>query len=103
MSEIPFMPALGRTVNIAATTATANVSLANGTSRMQVRVHNAGTVPVFVTFGVSGVTASLTTDVPIAPGSVEVLTAMPQASATFAAAITASGAATVYFTPGSGI
>ena len=94
-APLAFTP--GSTVNIAATTSTGNVTLGIGAV---VRVYNAGTVPVFIKFGIAGVTAA-TTDMPIPPGIVEVFT--EPSGATTVAAITASGTATVYFTSGQGI
>lgn len=95
------------TVNIAATTSSSRVQVltsgviqsTNGTH--VVRVYNTGSVPVFIEFGNSTVTASTTADAPIAPGSVEPFHVYPYE--THVAAITASGSATVYFSPGEGL
>ena len=70
----------------------------------RVRVFNGGTVPAFVEFGGSAVTASVPSGstgggVPVAPGSIEMFTA---AGADYVAAITSSGSATLYLTPGEG-
>lgn len=100
MSE-PFTPT-GATVNIAATGSTGSVALGtpSGQGGMAVRVHNAGAATVFIAFGTSAVTAATASGIPIPAGAVETFSAGP--SVTHAAAITASGTATVYFTPGQG-
>lgn len=95
----PFRPAIGGTVNLAATGTTSNVQISQTASPQDYRLYNAGTVPVFIREGGSSVTASLTTDTPIAPGAVEVLTL----GATHVAGITAGTAATLYITLGDGI
>lgn len=83
----------------------------------QCQLYNAGTVPVFVNFGnLPGVTATVPVpngaigDTPIAPGATLALTLNVSAQANFAttpalyvAAVTASGSATLYITPGTGI
>ena len=92
------------TVNITATTTTGNVSLgepANAAPGGTVRVFSAaGNPTIFIGFGTSAVTATLAASMPIAGGTIEVFE-IPGA-ATYAAAITASGTGTIYFTPGRG-
>jgi hypothetical protein len=100
MATSPFA-ATGPTVNIAAGTSTLNVAVDAGAAwGGDIRIYNSGTVPVFVAFGGSTVSATTSAGVPIAPGAVEVLSMY---GATHAAAIVASGSATIYFTPGAGI
>lgn len=97
-----FVPA--GTVNIAATTSSANVALSIGSNgvgeRPQVRVYNAGTTPVFIAFGASAVAATTAVGIPIAPGGPENFT-LPF-GATHVAAIYGTGSGTVYFTSGFG-
>lgn len=98
----PFVP--GSTVSLAVTTTSARVALPNamGLVKQQVRVYNAGSALAFVRFDdVNGV--ALTTDMPIPPDMVEVLTLTPTQSARYLCAITASGTATLYATPGAGV
>lgn len=99
--DINIFSPIGNTVNVAATTSTGSVALTSaGTiGDATVRVYNAGTVEAFVNFGASGVTAVATTSIPIAPGGTF---AFSKGGNTHAAAITASGSATVYFTTGRG-
>ena len=89
-----FLP--GPTVSLSATTSSSSISL--GTQARTVRVYNAGSVAVFIKFGNTSATAA-TTDLPIAPGSVE---AFDTRKADIVAGSTASGSATVYFTVGEG-
>ena len=98
----PFSP--NSTVSLAVTTATGSVAFGKGiTNPPSVRVYNAGVVTVFINAGGAAVTAAVT-DLPIAPGTVETLNLSGKTSpSTHVAAITASGTATIYFTPGDGI
>lgn len=95
------------TVNLSATTSSSRVQVLTNTIIQNtngthiIRVYNAGSVAVFIEFGNSTVTASTTADTPIAPGSVESFHVFPYE--THVAAITASGSATVYFSPGEGL
>jgi hypothetical protein len=101
MSSFIFSP-IGATVNIAATTSTGSVALTSFDSlhETQVRIANAGTVPVFIAFGTSTVTTTAAAGMPIMPGTAEVISVNPRH--THVAAITGSSTATVYFTTGSG-
>lgn len=84
----------GDTANIAATTTSAPVAIFGNAN--VVRILNFGAVPSHVAFGnTAGITAS-TTDLVLGPNEVAVIM---KGGATFAAARTASGTATVYFTP----
>jgi FtsP/CotA-like multicopper oxidase with cupredoxin domain len=103
----PFHWLDGATVTASVTTSSSdNPLLKVPTGRTQLRFYNAGSVPVFVRKGSGGVAATATTaDLPIAPGSIEVLSVVnsPSAPITSIGAITASGAATLYITTGAGI
>lgn len=107
---IPFHPTAGSTKTISATTVSSNVHLViggAGPGPVQVRVYNAGSVVVFIRQGSdTSVAATTTADTPVAPGSVEVFTFnIPSATndGLWVAGITASGAATLYLTVGTGI
>lgn len=92
------------TVNIAATTSTGNVALGGsgyGHGGISVRIYNAGPATVFIEFGTSAVTAATATSIPVPAGAIETQVVGP--AITHVAAITASGTATVYFTPGQGL
>lgn len=99
-AESPFTPT-GATVALSAT-GTSSQSAISGfpsTSGSGVmRVVNAGTAIAFIKWGSSAPTAT-TADMPILPGAIEVFSV---GTTTNVAAITASGTATVYFTPGNG-
>ena len=93
--------ALGDTVNFAATTSSTSVAL--GVLAPEYRVYNAGTVPVFVTFGSSTVTAVTTGSMPIAGGgSVVIRPPAPTSTYIHIAGITGSSSGMVYATPGEG-
>lgn len=94
------------TTNASATTtstAAAQLTLPSPTDpTVQVRVHNAGSVAVFVVFGASAVGAATTAaGMPIPAGGVEVFSLA--GDQTYHRVITASGTATVYFTVGEGV
>lgn len=101
-----FVPA--GTVNIAATTTSANVALPigcppTGSERPQVRIYNAGTNPAFIAFGDANVAATVAAGVPIPPGaSVPVEKLTVPFGATHVACILGTGTGTVYFTSGFG-
>lgn len=89
----------GSTVSLAAGTSTGNVEVQTGPLARHLRLYNSGTVTVFIKFGAtSGVTAAVT-DYPLPGGAVEIVSA----PAAWMAAITASGSATIYATPGEGL
>lgn len=99
--------ASANTVNISATTSTANVAL--GTADMNsarwrtVRVVNPSSSIIFIDFGVDNtITASATNCMPIAPGATEVFRI--SYNVTHVAAITGTGSANqpIYFTNGAG-
>ena len=102
----PFVPVPAGTKNLAVTTTTARVAITalSGVGRMQARIYNAGSVPVFVEVGDVTVVAVVASGMPIAPGATELIT-VPDAAgvARYVAGITASGTATLYITPGEGL
>lgn len=101
-ADLAFLPYEVDTATVEAGTTSAPTALilpvVSG-RRVQVRVYNAGTVPVFIVFGREDAVAT-TGATPVAPGSTAIFT-VPE-GATHVAAITASGTATVYFTAGEG-
>jgi hypothetical protein len=100
VKQSAFRPHPAATVNLAAGVASANVQVQSGQNAGHVRIFNSGAVTVFIEIGnTSGITAAVATGCPIAPGTIEVIACPFQ----YVAAITASGAATLYFTPGEGI
>jgi hypothetical protein len=101
-----FAPIQGATVSRAASSSSSNVAMPKcPAGAVQVRVYNSGTDLAFVAFGTDSTAAAATTDYPVPGGAIEVITLTNPASAriTYAAAITASGTPTLYFTPGYGI
>lgn len=96
----PFAPVYGGTVAVSATTTSASGTLgAAGTAATALLVSNAGTVAVAVRVGTGAQTATIA-DCVILGGQSRVLAKAPGADTV--AAITASGSATVYVTPGEG-
>ena len=88
----------GPTVSLAATGTTGRVQIQAAQTTQHVRAYNAGTVAVFIECGDVTVVATTAASLPVAPGTVEVL-----GCNTHVAGITASGSATLYLTPGSGL
>lgn len=93
------------TVNLAVTTSTGRVQVftttPDVTSEPCIRLYNAGAATVFVEFGTVAVNAAVATGFPLPPGAVEVFRV--DNTQTYVAAITASGSATLYATPGYGV
>jgi len=88
------------TVTLNATGTTSRVQLQTAVpGAPNARLYNSGSVAVFVNCGDVTVVATTATGMPVAPGSVEVIGCQN----THIAGITASGTATVYVTPGTGI
>lgn len=83
--------------SLAVSTTSAEVTTLTATDNI-VRLYNATSVTVFVRWGTTAQTA-VTTDMAIAPGTVEVFS---KNNATRLAAITASGSGTLYITTGIG-
>lgn len=95
----PICPIPGATVNIDVSSSSQEVALGVSNGPQVVRVANDGTATVWIRFGVSGLTASATTDYPVPSGSVEVVTVPDFGAAAYAAAIAAGSTGKVYFTP----
>lgn len=100
MSSVrPFSP-LADTITVTVGLASAAQALTGApTGRSDVRLYNAGTVPVFIKFGASDVTVTTGNGVPIPAGAVEVLNA---GNATHVATISGTAAQTLYVTSGDG-
>lgn len=99
----PFRPAPNGTISISAVSSASVTGTLNATiaQNIAVRIHNAGPQLAFVEFsGVNSVVAITTTSMPIPVGAIEVVN-IDQCA--YAAAITTSGTATVYFTKGYGL
>jgi len=90
----------GNTVSLAVTGTTGRVQFQTTPQHPSLRIYNAGTVAAFINCGDVTVTATTGSGMPVAPGSVEVMSCGSQL---YVAAITASGTATIYLTPGTGI
>ncbi len=96
-----FQPIEGATKNLAVTNSSGSVALsAVGEKASKIRVFNAGLVTAFVAFGSGATTASVTTSMPLAAGSIELFDKSTDVETM--AAITTSGTTTLYFTPGEG-
>lgn len=92
--------AVGDTVNQAVTTTSATTAVVSDNYKAgSVRVYNSGPSTVFMKFGDSNVTVTVDNGVPVPSGAVEVYSLL---RITHIACITASGTATIYFTPGEG-
>lgn len=105
MSDVsPFGPAGSATVALPVTAVSARVAVQSGLKNRRVRIYNAGTSDAAIEFGDSTIVAVFPTgatgaSMVIPAGAVEVLTI----GASNLAAITATGTATLYITPGEGI
>ncbi len=98
-----FTPSPAGTVNISVSGSTQNVSLAVTGGPQQVRIMNNGTATAWVNFGPTGVTAALSTGMPVGPGVTEVITIPDFGATPYAAVIAAGATGSIYFTPGYGI
>ncbi len=94
-----FEPGRAETVNISVSSSSQSVSLKRD-GLCPVRIMNNGTATVWVNFGLTGVTASTSTGMPVGPGVTEVVTIPPLGGPVFAAAIAAGSTGAIYFTPG---
>lgn len=99
----PFAPAQGAsTQNIAVTSSSQSYALSPaGIGYRSIRVVNTGTIPIFIAFGTSTVTASLSTSMPIQPASVELFTL--DQDVTHIAVIASGTGPALYTTIGQGI
>jgi YD repeat-containing protein len=95
-----FAPKSAAGSTIAVTNASAVTAFNPNPSSLRVRLSNAGPADVFFEFGNSAVVAAVATGVRLPAGQTESFTCH---AATHLAAITASGTATLYATPGEGI
>ena len=98
-----FTPRAASTVNIDVSSSSQSVKIADDGGDIDVRVFNNGTATVWIAFGTSAVSASLTANLAIPAGGVEVLHAPLQTGALYVAAIAAASTGKIYFTPGAGI
>lgn len=95
-----FRPYPLATVNIVAATSSARVALpAWDHAEGAVYVSNSGSVPVYIEFGTSSVSASTTASMQVLPGEHRVI---QSSNAPYVAAITGSSTAAIYFTAGVG-
>lgn len=101
MSNEAFYPEPDTTVSRAYSSATSRVALARAAINCSVRLFNDGAQKVFVRFGTDNTVNAALTDVPLAPGAVEVFKV--QGNMTYLAAISASGTGTLYATLGEGV
>lgn len=92
----------GASQSISATTSSSNVSLATIGAHLQVMVTapSANAATAFIAFGVGNTTAATVSGTPILAGTAQVFTV--PAGTNYAAAITGTSTATLYFTPGDG-
>lgn len=91
-----FQPKPQATVNQTFDSSGENVAVqTNG----QLRFYNSGTVAAFCRIETGTTAASASTDFPVAPGSIEIMTGVGD----HVACITASGSAVIYLTPGAGL
>lgn len=95
--------ATGNTVNIDVTNSSNQVQISEAKGGIEVRVHNDGTATAWIVFGVTGVSASTSTSIPIPAGAIEVHRVPALGSALFVAARAAASTGKIYFTPGAGI
>lgn len=101
----PFHWLEGATVSITTGNVSANVALLKQpTGEFQIRLYTSCATPVFIRKGTDSTASASATDLPIAAGSVEVLTLRnnPTAPVTYMAMISPSGSCTIYFTTGEG-
>lgn len=100
----PFGPTSSATVLLAASATSSRVAFQSSIKNHRVRIYNAGTADAAIEFGDSTVVAVFPTGstgagMVLPAGAVEVLTA----STSNMAAITASGTANLFITPGEGL
>lgn len=101
LAQYAFSP-YGASSTATAATTTAATALTLPTTlgrRWQVRVVNVGATPVFIVFGVVGVTAT-TAGTPVAAGATNIFS-VPEGT-THVATIVGTGTAVIYFTAGEG-
>lgn len=98
--KLPFTPVLGGTQSISATITSASATLATaGAASQSLMLQVTGSNPAFVRTGTGTVTAT-TGDMVVLPNVPQIIT--KPVGDNIVSAITATGAATVYATPGEG-
>lgn len=102
LGDLPFTPINASTKTLACGVATSNVALPTTitTQTASLEIQNAGTVPVFVDWGASTITAVIATGYPILAGQSKVITVAP--TTVSIACITTIANQTVYISTGSG-
>lgn len=97
-----FYASAGGTTAVTAGTSSATTLLEDRSINYSdhVRVVNASNGIIFIAFGGSSVTASLTSSIPILPGEVDIFSLTGPYVAVIASAV---ASAPIYFTPGEGI
>jgi len=100
-----FQPSWGHTVSINVASSSANVQVSGfSDNEGAMRIYNEGTATAFINVGFDNTVAAALTNLPIAPGSVEVITLnVPNNASLYVAAIAAGATGKIYFTPGEGI
>jgi hypothetical protein len=102
MMPQPFSFAEGSTVSINVGAASASVQVVPARGTRQIRVMNNGSATAWIRFAnATGSTASMTTDVPMGPGTSAIFTAKIRGPI-WASAIAAGATGLIYFTPGDG-
>jgi len=92
---------VGDTVNVAVGVATASVAVTRPSIGTQaVRLFNSGTNVIYVSFGTSGVAATVAISIPMLPNSIEIF-GLPN-GVTHVAAISGIAGNTLYITTGEG-
>lgn len=100
----PFSAVAGATVNIDVSSSSQTVLVAKTPGTIAIRVMNDGSATVWVSFGnTSSLTASTTTDMPVAAGATECFGVSFAIGSVYAAAKAAGSTGKIYFTPGDGI
>jgi hypothetical protein len=95
----PFSPQAGNSITRSVSTSSASVAIPGDPTRVRLLTKPTDS-PVWVEFGTSGVTASTSTSMRLNAGAIEVFSV--PLNVTHIAAITDSGSATLYITPGEG-
>jgi hypothetical protein len=96
----PFRPAANQTVSINVGSSSANVQVTASSGLQQVRIMNNGTATVWIRFGTDNTVTATTSNMPVGPGTTEVLS---HQGPLWVAAIAAGATGLIYFTPGEGI
>ena len=100
-TENPFVPYLAKTQSIAVTSASTNITFTAAVAPTQLLITNSGSGLCFVRYGVGAQTASITTDMPILPGT-QAIVSCAGSTTGFAAISIGAATTTLYVTPGYG-